>query len=106
MYWVIQHGILFSPRPGIPIFLQDIHKTEVHLQLYDHFISNNYQFTLILMTTLHGTRVYNSFDEMAVDVGRSGCMQDHRLYLLCVEGKKTREKIAQNVLNILKFKKE
>ncbi|HKC36119.1 MAG TPA: vanadium-dependent haloperoxidase, partial [Chitinophagaceae bacterium] len=70
-------------------------------------LGNNYQFTLHTYDNLGmAPRVYNSFDEMAVDVGRSRVYAGIHYTYSCVEGKKQGEKIAQNVLNILKFKKD
>jgi hypothetical protein len=43
---------------------------------------------------------------MAVDVGRSRVYAGIHYTYSCVEGKKQGEKIARNVLNILKFKKD
>src|SRR5215203_6704217 len=68
---------------------------------------DNYQFTLHTYDNLGMVpRTYNSFDEMAVDVGRSRVYAGIHYSYSCVEGKKQGEKIAWNVLNILKFKKD
>jgi len=68
---------------------------------------DNYQFTLHTYDNLGmAPRTYNSFDEMAVDVGRSRVYAGIHYSYSCVEGKKQGEKIAWNVLNILKFKKD
>jgi len=70
-------------------------------------LGDNYQFTLHTYDNLGMTpRTYNSFDEMAVDVGRSRVYAGIHYTYSCVEGKKQGEKIAQNVLSILKFKKD
>ena len=70
-------------------------------------LGDNYQFTLHTYDNLGmAPRTYNSFDEMAVDVGRSRVYAGIHYTYSCVEGKRQGEKIAQNVLNILKFKKE
>jgi hypothetical protein len=68
---------------------------------------DNYQFTLHTYDNLGmAPRTYNSFDEMAVDVGKSRVYAGIHYTYSCVEGKKQGEKIAWNVLNILKFKKD
>ena len=68
---------------------------------------DNYQFTLHTYDNLGmAPRTYNSFDEMAVDVGRSRVYAGIHYTYSCVEGKKQGEKTAWNVLNILKFKKD
>jgi len=70
-------------------------------------LGDNYQFTLHTYDNLGmAPRTYNSFDEMAVDVGRSRVYAGIHYTYSCVEGKRQGEKIAQNILNILKFKKD
>ena len=70
-------------------------------------LGDNYQFTLHTYDNLGmAPRTYNSFDEMAVDVGRSRVYAGIHYTYSCVEGKKMGEKIAANVLSILKFKKD
>ena len=70
-------------------------------------LGDNYQFTLHTYDNLGmAPRTYNSFDEMAVDVGRSRVYAGIHYTYSCVEGKKQGEKIPPNVLNILKFKKD
>jgi hypothetical protein len=70
-------------------------------------LGDNYHFTLHTYDNLGMLpRTYNSFDEMAVDVGRSRVYAGIHYTYSCVEGKKQGEKIAQNILNILKFEKE
>jgi len=70
-------------------------------------LGDNYPFTLHTYDNLGmAPRTYNSFDEMAVDVGRSRVYAGIHYTYSCVEGKKQGEKIAWNVLNILKFKKD
>lgn len=70
-------------------------------------LGDNYQFTLHTYDNLGmAPRTYNSFDEMAVDVGKSRVYAGIHYTYSCVEGKKMGEKIAQNVLNIVKFKKD
>ena len=68
---------------------------------------NNYQFTLHTYDNLGmAPRTYNSFDDMAVDVGKSRVYAGIHYTYSCVEGKRQGEKIAQNILSILKFKKD
>ena len=70
-------------------------------------LGDNYQFTLHTYDNLGmAPRTYNSFDEMAVNVGRSRVLAGIHYTYSCVEGKRMGEKIAQNVLSILKFKKD
>ena len=67
---------------------------------------DHYQFTLHTYDNLGmAPRTYHSFDEMAVDVGRSRVLAGIHYTYSCVEGKRMGEKIVANVLNILKFKK-
>ena len=68
---------------------------------------DNYQFTLHTYDNLGmAPRTYNSFDDMAVDVGRSRVYAGIHYTYSCVEGKRMGEKIVANVLNSLKFKKD
>jgi hypothetical protein len=70
-------------------------------------LGDNYQFTLHTYDYLGmAPRTYNSFNEIAEDVGRSRVYAGIHYTYSCVEGKRQGEKIATNVLNILKFKKE
>lgn len=70
-------------------------------------LGDNYQFTLHTYDNLGmAPRTYSSFDEMAVDVGRSRVYAGIHYTYSCVEGKSMGEKIAQNILNIVKFKKD
>jgi len=70
-------------------------------------LGDNYQFTLHTYDNLGMTpRTYKSFNEMADDVGRSRVYAGIHYTYSCVEGKKQGEKIARNILNILKFKKD
>ena len=69
-------------------------------------LGDNYQFTLHTYDNLGmAPRTYNSFDDMTVDVGKSRVYAGIHYTYSCVEGKKQGEKIAANVLNIVKFKK-
>jgi len=68
---------------------------------------DNYQFTLHTYDNLGmAPRTYNSFNEMAVDVGKSRVLAGIHYTYSCVEGKRQGEKIAANILNTLKFTKE
>ena len=70
-------------------------------------LGESYQFTLHTYDNLGmAPRTYNSFDEMAVDVGRSRVFAGIHYTYSCVEGKRMGEKIVANVLNTLKFKKD
>jgi hypothetical protein len=70
-------------------------------------LGDNYHFTLHTYDYLGmAPRSYNSFDDMAVDVGRARVYAGLHYTYSCVEGRNQGERIAKNVLNILKFKKE
>ena len=67
----------------------------------------NYSFTVHTYDYLGmAPRTYSSFDEMAVDIGKARVYGGIHYTYSCVEGRKQGEKIAQNVLNILRFKKD
>jgi len=69
-------------------------------------LGNNYQFTLHTYDYLGmAPRTYNSFSDMAVDVGKSRVYAGIHTTYACVEGRKQGERIAANVLNKLKFRK-
>ena len=68
---------------------------------------DNYSVTLHTYDNLSmAPRAYSSFNEMAEDIGRSRVYGGIHYTYSCVEGKKQGEKIAGNILNILKFKKD
>ncbi|HKB44698.1 MAG TPA: vanadium-dependent haloperoxidase [Chitinophagaceae bacterium] len=70
-------------------------------------LGDNYHFTLHTYDYLGmAPRTYNSFDDMAVDVGKARVYAGIHYTYSCVEGRKQGGRIAQNVLNILKFEKE
>ena len=70
-------------------------------------LGDNYQFTLHTYDNLGmAPRTYNSFDEMAVNVGRSRVLAGIHYTYSCVEGKRMGEKIAAKVLSTLRFKKD
>src|SRR5215203_2179827 len=67
---------------------------------------NNYSFTLHTYDYLGmAPRTYSSFDEMAVDIGKARVYAGIHYSYSCTEGRHQGEKIAQNILNILKFEK-
>ncbi len=69
-------------------------------------LGDNYQFTLHTYDYMGlPPRTYNSYNEMAVDIGRSRVYAGIHYTYSCVEGRKQGERIATNVLNILQFKK-
>ncbi|HET6994049.1 MAG TPA: vanadium-dependent haloperoxidase [Chitinophagaceae bacterium] len=71
-----------------------------------NLLGDNYHFTLHTYDYLGmAPRSYNSFNEMAVDVGKARVYGGIHFTYSCVEGRKQGERIATNVLNILKFKK-
>ena len=71
-----------------------------------NILGDNYQFTLHTYDYLGmAPRTYNSFSDMAVDVGKSRVYAGIHTTYACVEGRKQGERIAANVLNKLKFKK-
>jgi len=51
-------------------------------------------------------RHYNSFYEMANDIGKARVYSGIHYTVSCVEGSKQGTRIARNVLNIVKFKKD
>ena len=71
-----------------------------------NIFGDNYHFTLHTYDYLGmAPRTYNSFDEMAVDIGKARVYAGLHYTYSCVEGRKQGERIATNVLIILKFKK-
>jgi len=70
-------------------------------------LGDSYEFTLHTYDNLGMTpRTYHSFDDMAVDVGKSRVYAGIHYTYSCVEGKKQGEKIAHNILRLVKFKKD
>lgn len=68
---------------------------------------DNYEFTLHTYDNLGmAPRTYASFDQMAEDIGKARVYAGIHYSYSVVEGKKQGERIAANVLNILKFRKE
>lgn len=71
-----------------------------------NMFGNSYSFTLHTYDYLGmSPRSYSSFNEMVVDIGKSRVYAGIHYTYSCTEGKKQGEKIATNVLSILKFKK-
>ena len=67
---------------------------------------NNYQFTIHTYDYLGmQSRKYNSFNEMAEDIGKARVYAGIHYTYSCVEGQKQGEKIAQNILNGVQFLK-
>ena len=93
--------------PGHPDFPSGhSQQSGVFATVFTSLFGNNYEFTLHTYDNLGmAPRTYDSFDEMADDIGRSRVFAGIHYTYSCVEGKKQGEKIAKNVLNILKFKK-
>jgi len=71
-----------------------------------NLLGDNYHFTLHTYDYMGmAPRSYNSFSEMASEVGRARVYAGIHYTYSCVEGRKQGEKIAANILSILKFKK-
>ena len=94
--------------PGIPDFPSGHSQNAgAFSTVMTSLLGENYSFTLHTYDYLGMTpRHYNSFYEMAEDVGRARVYAGIHYKYSCVEGNKQGKKIAQNVLNILKFEKE
>ena len=73
-------------------------------KVFASLFGENYQFTLHTYDNLGmSPRKYNSFSEMTEDVGRSRVYAGIHYTYTCTESRKQGEKIAQNILNILRF---
>ena len=71
-----------------------------------NLFGDNYSITLHTYDNLGmSPRPYSSFNEMALDIGRSRVYAGIHYTYSCVEGNKQGSKIAQNILNSLKFEK-
>jgi len=94
--------------PGFPDFPSGhSQQAGVFATVFTSLFGNNYQFSLHTYDYLGMVpRTYNSFNEMADDIGRSRVYAGIHYTYSCVEGKKQGEKIATNILNMLKFLKE
>jgi hypothetical protein len=75
-------------------------------EVMSRLFGNNYQFTLDTYPNLGmAPRHYNSFGEMADDIGKSRVYAGIHYTYSCTEGKKQGAKIAANILNTVNFKK-
>jgi hypothetical protein len=76
-------------------------------KMMTEILGDNYEFTLHTYDNLGMLpRHYNSFNEMAVDVGRSRVYAGIHYTYSCVAGREQGEKIAANILSVLKFQKD
>jgi len=94
--------------PGHPDYPSG-HSTNAGLfaEVFKTLFGENYSFTLHTYDNLGmAPRHYNSFDEMVTDIANARVYAGIHYTLSCSEGNKQGKKIAQNVLNILKFEKE
>jgi len=67
----------------------------------------NYHFTLHTYDNKGmAPRSYNSFSEMAADIGKARVYGGIHYTYSCEEGRRQGERIARNILNTLKFKKD
>jgi hypothetical protein len=72
----------------------------------NRLFGNHYQFTIHTYDNLGMTpRTYHSFNELAEDVGRARVYGGIHYTYSCVEGARQGNKIANNILNILRFRK-
>jgi len=76
-------------------------------EVMTRLFGEDYSFTLHTYDNLGMTpRNYTSFNHLAEEVGRSRVYAGIHYTYSCVEGKNQGEKIARNILNIVKFKKD
>lgn len=96
------------PTPGHPDFPSGHSQNGgAFAAVFTNLFGDNYQFTLHTYDNLGmAPHEYNSFNEMAIDVGRSRVYSGIHYTYSCEEGRKQGERIATNILNILRFKKE
>jgi hypothetical protein len=74
--------------------------------VFTSLLGQNYSFTLHTYDNLGMTpRPYHSFNEMAEDIGNSRVYGGIHYTYSCTEGRRQGEKIAQNILNIVRFEK-
>jgi hypothetical protein len=93
--------------PGHPDYPSG-HSTNAGLfaAVFKSLYGANYSFTLHTYDNLGMTpRHYNSFDEMVDDIAKARVYAGIHYTLSCEEGNKQGKKIAENILNIVKFKK-
>ena len=97
--------ILTHPHPDFPSGHSQ--NAGAFAAAFASLFGNNYPFTLHTYDNVGlPPRNYNSFKEMAEDVGRARVYGGIHYTYSCTEGIRQGEKIAQNLFNILKFKKE
>ena len=93
--------------PGHPDYPSG-HSTNAGVLAYvfSKLFGPNYSFTLHTYDNLGmAPRPYQSFDEMADDIGKARVYAGIHYTLSCEEGTKQGKRIAESVLNIVKFKK-
>ena len=74
--------------------------------MFSKLFGPNYSFTLHTYDNLGmAPRPYQSFDEMADDIGKARVYAGIHYTISCEEGTKQGKRIAESVLNIVKFKK-
>ena len=94
--------------PGHPDYPSG-HSTNagVFATVFNSLFGSNYSFTLHTYDNLGMTpRAYHSFDEMATEIGHARVWGGIHYTVSCVEGRKQGEKIASNILSMVKFKKD
>ena len=75
--------------------------------MFNSLFGEDYPITLHTYDYLgYAPRSYASFNAMVEEIGRSRVYAGIHYSFSCVEGRKQGQKIATNVLNILKFKKD
>ena len=71
-----------------------------------NLLGDNYHFTLHTYDYMGmAPRTYDSFSELATEIGKARVYAGIHYTYSCVQGRKQGERIATNVLNMLKFKK-
>jgi len=94
--------------PGHPDYPSG-HSTNAGLfaTVFTSLFGPNYSFTLHTYDNLGmAPRHYNSFDEMVDDIAKARVYAGIHYTLSCAEGNKQGKKIAENILNIVKFRKD
>ena len=94
--------------PGIPDFPSGHSQNAgAFAAVMTNVLGENYSFTLHTYDYLGmAPRHYNSFSDMAEDVGRARVYAGIHYKYSCIEGRNQGERIAANVLATLKFKKD
>jgi hypothetical protein len=93
--------------PGHPDYPSG-HSTNaaVFATVFSDLFGPNYSFTLHTYDNLGmAPRHYNSFDEMVTEIAKARLYAGIHYSLSCSEGNKQGKKIAENILNMVKFKK-